>query len=197
MYIEFIYVLLKFHMFIFHLYIYSYLKIIGFYKLLMVVKINILWYQKIKEDVNTDSWFDIFKSDNPNIKLTFTPLLERIDKKIMLKNNRIINERKYKKSIKRKHNKIKDLQLKTSNYLCKQYNTICIKKLNTKSILDNKKSNIFKLTKRLIYTLSHYRFRMILESQCDKFNCTLKVIDEYNTSKCCNRCKEINDVGFS
>ena len=136
-----------------------------------------------------------------NVKSTFKPLLKRIDRTTMLKDNGIINERKYKKSITKKHNKIenkiKDLHWKASNYLCKRYNTICIGKLNTRSIVDNKKSNICKLTKRLLYTLSHYRFRMILESQCEKFNCFFKVINEYNTSKCCNRCKEKNDVGSS
>jgi hypothetical protein len=81
-----------------------------------------------------------------NVKSTFNPLLERIDRTAMLKDNGIINERKYKKSITRKHNKItnkiKDLHWKASNYLCKRYNTICIGKLNTRSIVNNEKSNI-------------------------------------------------------
>ena len=55
----------------------------------MVVKINNLWYPKIKEkkeDVNTDSWFDILKCNNPNKKLEKS----HID----LNNEKIIRTRK-------------------------------------------------------------------------------------------------------
>jgi len=136
-----------------------------------------------------------------DLKSTLKSYYKKIDKITSLKDTNVINEKKYKKGITKIHekisNKINDLHWKASNFLCKKFNTICIGKLSTRSIVNNEKSNINELTKRLLYSLSHYKFRMILKMQCEKYNCNYKEINEYETSKRCHICKKINNVGSS
>ncbi len=135
------------------------------------------------------------------IKDTFKPVYKKIDKITSLKGKEKISENKYKKAITKVYekmtNKIKDMHWKSSNFLCKNFKTICIGKLSTRSIVNNEKSNIHDITKRELYTLSHFRFRMVLKSQCEKFNCIYKEINEYETSKRCHICNKINNVGSS
>jgi IS605 OrfB family transposase len=135
------------------------------------------------------------------IKETFKPFYKKIDKITSLKDTKKINEKKYKRAITKVHekvsNKIKDLHWKASNFLCKKFNTICIGKLSTRSIVNNETSNIKEITKRELYTLSHFSFRKILKDQCEKFNCIYKEINEYETSKRCHKCNKINNVGSS
>jgi transposase len=132
---------------------------------------------------------------------TLKPVYKKIDKLAALKDTEKINEKKYKRAVTKIYekisNKIKDMHWKSSNFLCKNFTTICIGKLSTRSIVNNEKSNIKEIVKRELYTLSHFRFRMILESQCKKFNCVYKEINEYETSKRCHICNKINNVGSS
>lgn len=136
-----------------------------------------------------------------DVKTTLLPYYNKIDKINRLKDTKEINEKKYKRSIIKVYEKISniinDLHWKSSNFLCKKFNTICIGKLSTRSIVNNEKSNINELNKRLLYSLSHYKFRMILKCQCEKYNCNYKEINEYETSKRCHCCQEINNVGSS
>lgn len=126
---------------------------------------------------------------------------KKIDKLNKLKSLKKISKLKYKKCISKLNekiiNKISDMHWKASSYLCRNYNTIHIGKLNTKSIVKNGKSNINEKTKRMLYSLSHYKFRMILKSQCEKYNCNYEEINEYETSKRCHKCNEKNNVGSS
>jgi len=75
-------------------------------------------------------------------------------------------------------NLVNKLELKTIDYLTKNYKTIIIGNMNVKSILNNKNSNIGKITKRLAYALSFYKFKEQL-----KYKCLLN----YN-KKCKNNC---------
>ena len=135
------------------------------------------------------------------IKSTLKPFFNKIDNTNSTKDTNKISEKKYNKCITRiytkMHNKIKDMHWKTSNYLCKHFSTICIGKISTSNIVNNEKSNIKEITKRELYALSHYKFRQILEHQCEKFNCEYKEINEYETSKRCHKCNKINNVGSS
>ena len=135
------------------------------------------------------------------IKETFKPFYKKLDKITSLKGSEKISEKKYKKAItivyEKMTNKIKDMHWKSSNYLCKNFKTICIGKLSTRNIVNNEKSNIHEITKRELYTLSHYKFRMILKFQCEKFNCIYKEINEYETSQRCHICDKKNNVGSS
>ncbi len=119
-----------------------------------------------------------------------------------------LNERKSKKLIKNKDysnaithvydkisNKISDMHWKVSRYLCLTYDTIKIGKISTSKIVLNETSNIRAKTKRVLMSLSHYKFRMRLQSQCEKYNVKYVEIDEYKTTKQCSNCKEENIVG--
>jgi len=136
-----------------------------------------------------------------DIKSILLPYYNKIDKITSLKDTNELSEKKYKKGITKIYEKISniinDLHWKSSNFLCKKFNTICIGKLSTRSIVNNEKSNINELNKRLLYSISHYKFRMILKNQCEKFNCIYKEINEYETSKRCHCCQKINNVGSS
>ena len=135
------------------------------------------------------------------IKPILKPIFKKIDKINSSKDKKKITEKKHKKLITRIYekmsNKIKDMHWKTSNFLCKKFTTICIGKISTRSIVNNEKSNIKEITKRELYALSHYRFRMILKSQCEKYNCIYKEINEYETSQRCHKCNKKNNVGSS
>lgn len=136
-----------------------------------------------------------------NIKLLLKPFFNKIDNINSLKDTDKISEKKHNKCITKvytkMHNKIKDMHWKVSNLLCKRFSTICIGKISTRSIVDNKKSNIKEITKRELYALSHYKFREILKHQCEKFNCKYKEVNEHETSKRCHKCNKINNVGSS
>ena len=136
-----------------------------------------------------------------DIKAILLPYYNKIDKINSLKDKNELSEKKYKKGTTKIYEKISnlinDLHWKSSNFLCKKFNTICIGKLSTRNIVNNEKSNIDELNKRLLHSISHYKFRMILKSQCEKFNCNYKEINEYETSKRCHCCQNINNVGSS
>lgn len=121
--------------------------------------------------------------------------IDIVNKKYKEKN---IRKKAYDKCINRNYdkinNKIKDLHFKTSNYLCKLYDNITIGKLSTKRIISNN-NNLNKKSKRSVCSLSHFRFREILEYQCIKNNVKLKIVDESYTTKTCSNCSTINDVG--
>lgn len=89
-------------------------------------------------------------------------------------------------------NKINDMHNKACNYLLRHYETIIIGKVSTKSMVSNLKGNIEKITKRRLLGLKHYRFRMKLLSMSKKYDCKIKLINEYMTSKTCSECGSIN-----
>ena len=136
-----------------------------------------------------------------DLKSILLPYFNKIDKITSLKDTNKLSKRKYKVGITKIYvkisNIINDMHWKTSNFLCKKFNNICIGKLSTRSIALNEKSNINELNKRLLYSISHYRFRIILKSQCEKYNCLYKEINEYETSKRCHKCQKINNIGSS
>lgn len=102
-------------------------------------------------------------------------------------------KRKIKKKIENRSNKkinhlVNELHWKVIRYLTINYKIILIGNLSTKGIVKNDKSNINKMTKRLSYALSFYRFRQRLEYKSNQENVCLKVIDEAYTSKTCSNC---------
>jgi len=134
-----------------------------------------------------------------NCKEMLKHYYKQIDKITSRKDKNEISNKKYKKAMNRIYgkieNKVKDLHWKLSNILCKKYSEIFIGKLSTKNIVKNEKSNIHEITKRELYSISHYKFREKLKIQCEKFNCIYKEINEYETTKRCSQCTEINDIG--
>ncbi len=129
-------------------------------------------------------------------RINFDKYYDKIDKM-----NSIMNKesRKYKKAIGKVydkiHNKVKDMHYKVSKYLCSYYRTIKLGKISTKSIV-SKTNGISKKTKRLAYSLSHYKFREILKQQAEKYGVEVKIVSEYNTTKMCSECKKLKVVGL-
>ena len=90
----------------------------------------------------------------------------------------------------------KDLHFKVSNTLCKKFNIITIGKISTSSVVLNT-NNLNKISKRCMLSLSHFKFREILQHQCIKFNTQLNVVDESYTTKMCSKCSTLNNIGSS
>jgi IS605 OrfB family transposase len=115
------------------------------------------------------------------------------------KNNKV-KHRKIK--IIRKHTRLKnlvtELHWKTINYLTNRYETILIGNLSAKSISSCENSNIRKMTKRLAYTMSFYKFRERLKYKCSVRGNKYREVNEYCTTKACSVCTNINkDLGSS
>lgn len=152
-----------------------------------------------------------FISLDPGIRTFMTGLSNNDCIKINIKNNKIehllmkidkINEyknNKYKRrAILLKNRKIKnlvnELHWKTIDYLTKNYKTIIIGDMSVKSIVNNKKSNIGKMTKRLAYALSFYKFKERLKYKCLLNNCNYLEVNERYTSKICSNCSAYNEI---
>lgn len=100
---------------------------------------------------------------------------------------------RYKKAMTRIHdkisNRVKDMHYKVSHYLCANYNEIRLGKLGTKQIASNSvEEGLYPKTKRLLYSLSHYKFRERLVHQANKYGINLKVVSEYMTTRTCSGC---------
>jgi transposase len=125
---------------------------------------------------------------------------DKIDKLRELLSKKIIKLKNFRKSMNRLSDKIKnltkDLHFKTSKYLCDKFDIITIGKISTKSIISNL-NNLNKISKRSMLSLSHYKFREVLEYQCKKYNTKLNIVSEYNTTKQCSNCNTLNEVGNS
>lgn len=120
--------------------------------------------------------------------------IDKIKSKMETADNK--KKEKLKKGKIKREKKIKDLvdelHYKTINTLCKNYKTIVIGKLNTQNILDNETSNLSKMNKRRLQTLSHYKFRQRLIEKAEMYGVKVTVVSERLTSKTCGRCGYIN-----
>ena len=134
-----------------------------------------------------------------NINETLNKYYNKIDKLNERKSKSKIKNKDYKNAITHVYdkitNKISDMHWKVSRYLCLTYDTIKIGKISTSKIVLNETSNINEKTKRVLMSLAHYRFRMRLKCQCEKYNIKYVEVDEYKTTKQCSECKEENIVG--
>jgi IS605 OrfB family transposase len=143
---------------------------------------------------------DVLQIGNDNI--IFKKSFKKIDK---LNTNFSTEEskqtRKYRKCIGKIHdkinNRVKDMHYKSAKYLCTHYDILKLGKISTKKIVSKITSNIDGKTKRLLLTLSHYKFREILINQAEKYGVKVKIVSEYNTTKSCSTCGKIKEVGKS
>ena len=134
--------------------------------------------------------------------------LYRFYNKININENLDINEKtnlidKYSEKLKQKlknkiHKKITnittDIHWKIINYLTNHYNHISIGKWSTKSIIKNDKSILNSYNKRFAQSLSFYTLLKKLEFKCRARNISLRIQDEYYTSKVCTNCTYKNDM---
>jgi len=96
----------------------------------------------------------------------------------------------------RMRNRVDDLHKKVSEYLTTNFENIHLGKISTSSIISNKRSNLNAINKRRMNVLSFYKFTETIKKMGKKYNCEIKEIDEYMTSKMCHHCKNIHkDLG--
>lgn len=107
----------------------------------------------------------------------------------------VINKRNRK--IRKKMRDVRDdMHWKIIAFLVRNYNTIVIGEISTRSILKSK--NVPKAVKRALVCISHYLFRMRLKFKCDQYRCKFDSVDEFLTSKSCSKCDAIKwDLGDS
>jgi putative transposase len=80
--------------------------------------------------------------------------------------------------------------------LLSRYKEINIGNVSIKSMISNLTGNIYKVVKRRLVALSHYKFRMKLHSMSNKFGCIVNEISEFQTSIKCHNCYNLKrDLG--
>lgn len=170
------------------------------YNIIIPIKIDQKEINNDKEIISIDPGIRTFItgiSENEVIKIgnnvsdRIQNYLNRID--ILNKYKNKINKLKEKKYNNKIQNLVNELHWKSINYLTSNYNNIFIGDLSSKNISCNKTSNISKITKRIAYKLSFYKFRMRLQLRCEANNLNYKMINEYYTSKMCSNCSNYNE----
>ena len=87
-------------------------------------------------------------------------------------------------------NLIKELHNKTTNKLVQNYDNIIIGNISTKNIISSMKrgGTLSKINKRLISSLSLYKFKEKLKHKSNLYGKTYGEISEAYTSKLCSNC---------
>jgi IS605 OrfB family transposase len=151
-------------------------------------------FNNIKPNYNK---IDKLKQQEKELKLKIKQTIHKKGDVIERKKNKKTRKKIHKLIIKENDkiaNKIKELHLKTANYLCRNFQTIHLGKINAKSIVTNSTTN--SSLNRLIYSISFYKFRQIIENKAKEYNVDLKLINEYLTSQECSNCGKIKkDLG--
>ncbi len=130
----------------------------------------------------------VFKICN-NGKNKLEPKIEKLEKI-----DKYVGRRKpYFKMQNKINNIIDDLHWKSINYLCKNYNHIIVGKLSTTDVVNKETSSLSKLNKKILYKLSHFKFRERLIAKCEEYNIKYDIVDESYTTKTCGKCGEINN----
>lgn len=138
-------------------------------------------------------------SNNDCIKINFNNnkiknILLKIDKLEQIKKkNKYIRKQLFRKRLKIKY-LVDELHWKTINYLINNYETIIIGDMSVKSIVNNKTSNINKITKRIGTSLCFYKFKQRLKYKCILNNCKYIEMNEKYTSKICSNCGNYNKL---
>jgi transposase len=107
-----------------------------------------------------------------------------IDVKIKKKNEKTIN--------KKITNLVNELHWKTINYLTKNYETILIGSMSSKSIV-SKKNGLNRMTKRIALHLNFNKFHQRLKFKCNMNGSIYGKINEWMTSKMCSNCSNIHE----
>jgi len=99
-----------------------------------------------------------------------------------------------KRVIKREYKKINglvtELHYKTCNYLCKNYDRVMVTDFSSKKV-NSKKKGLSVNVKKVLGSLSHYRFRQRLQHKCAENRCQYLEVTEEWTSKTCSNCGNI------
>lgn len=122
-----------------------------------------------------------------NVKEKLSSCLNRLDKnqKVKDKNRKYKKERLYYRKL---ENIVNDLHWKAINVLTNRYKNILIGDMSAKGIIRNGRSVLSAMDKRVVSSLSFYKFRQRLEYKCKIKRLGYKVVDERYTSKVCSNC---------
>jgi putative transposase len=115
--------------------------------------------------------------------------LEYVKRRKKIRNRK----RKLKKQEKKLVNLTTELHWKTIKYLTDNYETILVGDLSAKSICNNQTSTLDKMTKKIAYKLSFYKFRERLRAKCYAKGNNYKKVHERYTSKTCSVCGNYNE----
>lgn len=86
---------------------------------------------------------------------------------------------------------ISEIHFKTANLLCKNFDVIALPPFEVSDMVSKLRSK----TARKMLTWSHYRFSQILISKAREYSVMVIRQDESYTSKTCNVCGQINNIG--
>ena len=175
----------------------NYNKITDEYSLLIPIKFNTITNNNNKL-ISLDPGIRTFMSGisengainiGTNVNNQIGKQIRRINK---IKNNVNIPNKIKKKNellINRKiSNKVDELHWKTINYLIKNYKTILLGNMSSKSIVCKKNSVLGKVQKVACLRTSFYKFQQRLEYKCLSNKINFNYIDESYTSKTCSKC---------
>ena len=126
---------------------------------------------------------------------------ERVDKLKSLitrekkKRTRYNMKKRCSKLITKIKNIVEDLHKKTATYLCKNYQTILLPEFGSKDMtkkLPERARNLNTKSVRNMLSLSHYKFRQILQHKANEYKRSVILCDEAYTSKTCGNCGHID-----
>ena len=122
-------------------------------------------------------------------------------KKYLIRNDKIQNNEKITKEIKKKNEKminkkirnlVNELQWKTINYLTKNNKIILMVNMSTKNI-SKKEGNLNSMSKRIVSMIRLYEFKERLKYKCEIRGVKYGEINEWMTSKMCSKCGNIKE----
>ena len=87
---------------------------------------------------------------------------------------------------------VDDLHNQTTSALTRNFDTILLPTFGTSEML--RSECIASTTKRRMQGLAHYRFQQKMVHQCQKHGCTLYLVGEEYTTKCCGGCGRLKEV---
>jgi len=108
-----------------------------------------------------------------------------IPKKVINKNEKIINRKIY--------NKVDELHWKTINFLTANFNNILLGDMSAKSIVKRSSSCLSSEMKIACLRTRFYEFKQRLVYKCNLTKTNFMIVDESYTSKICSNCGNYND----
>ena len=172
-----------------------YEKLTNKYSLLIPEKINKEIIEHNKHFISIDPGIRTFItgiSENEIIKINESKIIKYIKRKDKCINNELRsknNKRKISVMCNRKLiNITTEMHWKTINFLTNNYKNILFGNLSIKDISNNNVSNISKISKRIGYAYSFYKFKEKLKYKCQIKECNYIEVKENYTSKMCSNC---------
>lgn len=174
-------------------------------------------YKECGIDPGNKTFLTLFNPEGECLKIFNRDYNKRLISKLQKRNNLkyYYNKTKLKKynkallNVNQKiQNLVKELHYKSAIYLCNKFDNIYLGKLNSQQIVHGKNSDKGKTStknqsnsylssfeKDYTHTLSHFKFRTILQNKCQEYNKKFYLVNEMYTSKSCGLCGQANNVG--